>query len=223
MSETKYQKLITSYHKHKPKFYDHISLITQPLIDVQNATAKLIDDFDLDKAVGVQLDAVGLWVGIGRKIATPITGVYFSLDDEELGFDAGLWRGRFDAGGFTELDDDTYRTIIRAKIAANHWDGTTETLSDVYQIIFPDGKTKIFAVDNFDMTMSVYITGERITPVMKAVIELGYLDIKPSTVRIKNYTITTESGPLFGFDIDNEFISGFDTGAWGTLLGATHG
>ena len=73
------------------------------------------------------------------------------------------------------------------------------------------------------MTMSVYITGDRITPVMKAVIELGYLDIKPSTVRIKNYTITTESGPLFGFDIDNEFISGFDTGAWGTLLGSSHG
>ncbi|CAI0925841.1 replication protein P [Serratia proteamaculans] len=65
---------------------------------------------------------------------------------------------------------------------------------------------------------------------MKAVIELGYLDIKPPTahrppptVRIKHCTITTESGPLFGFDIDNEFISGFDKGAWGTLLGASHG
>ncbi|WP_261412950.1 DUF2612 domain-containing protein [Serratia quinivorans] len=45
-------------------------------------------------------------------------------------------------GGFTELDDDTYRTIIRAKIAANHWDGTTETLSDVYQIISPTGKRR---------------------------------------------------------------------------------
>ena len=32
--------------------------------------------------MGVQLDAVGIGVGIGRKIATPITGVYFSLDDE---------------------------------------------------------------------------------------------------------------------------------------------
>ncbi|MDW5512446.1 hypothetical protein AB6848_16130 [Serratia proteamaculans] len=62
-----------------------------------------------------------------------------------------------------------------------------------------------------------------ITPVMKAVIELGYLDIKPSIVRIKNCIITTESGPLFGFDIDNEFISGFDKGARGTLLGASHG
>ncbi|HFF9479185.1 TPA: DUF2612 domain-containing protein [Serratia marcescens] len=125
------------------------------------------------------------------------------------------------------VDDDGFATNAPVKMpfagVVNHWDGTTETLSDVYQIIFPDGKTKIFAVDNFDMTMSVYITGDHITPVMKAVIELGYLDIKPSTVRIKNYTITTESGPLFGFDIDNEFISGFDKGAWGTLLGASHG
>lgn len=218
MTETKYQRLIPSYNKHKPKFYDHISLITQPFVDIQNATTQQVTDFNLDIAVGVQLDAVGLWVGIGRQIAMPITGVYFSFDDDELGFDAGLWRGRFDAGGFTALDDDTYRTIIRAKIAANHWDGTTETLSEIYQKIFPDGKTKIFAVDNFDMTMSVYITGDSITPVMRAVISLGYLDIKPSTVRIANYTITTVPGPLFGFDIQNAFITGFDAGAWGASL-----
>jgi len=223
MSETKYQRLIPSYNKHKPKFYDHVALITQPFVDIQNALFQQVADFDLDNSVGVQLDAVGLWVGIGRNIATPITGVYFSLDDGELGFDAGIWRGRYDAGGFTALDDDTYRTIIRAKIAANHWDGTTETLSEIYQKIFPDGKTQIFAVDNFDMTMSVYIVGDSVTPVMRAVISLGYLDIKPSTVRIANYTITTVPGPLFGFDIQNDFITGFDSGAWGTSLRKSNG
>ncbi|WZB61444.1 DUF2612 domain-containing protein [Achromobacter xylosoxidans] len=25
------------------------------------------------------------------------------------------------------LDDDTYRLLLRAKIGANHWDGTLET------------------------------------------------------------------------------------------------
>lgn len=223
MTETKYQRLIPSYNKHQPKFYDHISLITQPFVNIQNATNQQVTNFDLDVAVGVQLDAIGLWVGIGRAIATPIYAVFFSLDDNSLGFDAGVWRGKYDTGGFTVLDDDTYRTIIRAKIAANHWDGTSETLSDIYQKIFPDGKTHIFAVDNFDMTMSVYISGNSITPVMKAVIDQGYLDIKPSTVRIKNYTITTAPGPLFGFDIQNEFISGLDTGAWGIPLGASNG
>lgn len=223
MSETKYQRLIPSYNKHKPKFYDHISLITQPFVDIQVATTQQITDFDLDAAIGVQLDAVGIWIGIGRNIATPINGVFFAFDDDDFGLDVGIWRGRYDKGGFTALDDGTYRTIIRAKIAANHWDGTTETLSEVYQKVFPDGKTKIFAVDNFDMTMSVYITGDSISQVMKEVIAQGYLDIKPSTVRIKNYTITTVPGPLFGFDIENDFIAGFESGAWGTPLRKSNG
>lgn len=218
MSETKYQRLITSYHKHKPKFYDHISLITQPFIDIQAATNQQVTDFDLDTAIGVQLDAVGLWIGIGRTIKTPIEGVFFALDVEAVGLDQGIWQGEFDAGGLTVLDDDTYRTILRAKIAANHWDGTTETLSDIYQAIFPDHKTRIFAVDNFDMTMDVFITGDAISAVMKAVIAQGYLDVKPSTVGIKSYTITSEPGRLFGLDIDNEFIAGLDTGVWGTEL-----
>ncbi|WP_447873677.1 DUF2612 domain-containing protein [Serratia fonticola] len=218
MSETKYQRLITSYHKHKPKFYDHISLITQPFIDIQAATNQQINDFDLDTAIGVQLDAVGIWIGISRTIKTPIEGVFFSLDIEGVGLDQGVWQGEFDAGGLTVLDDDTYRTILRAKIAANHWDGTTETLSDVYQAIFPDHKTRIFAVDNFDMTMDVFITGEDISAVMKAVIVQGYLDVKPSTVGIKSYTITSEPGQLFGLDVDNAFIAGLDTGVWGVEL-----
>lgn len=218
MSETKYQRLITSYHKHKPKFYDHISLISQPFIDIQAATNQQVNDFDLDTAIGVQLDAVGLWIGIGRTIKTPIEGVYFSLDVKAIGFDQGTWQGEYDAGGLTVLDDDAYRTILRAKIAANHWDGTTETLSDVYQAIFPDHKSRIFAVDNFDMTMDVFITGEDISAVMKAVIAQGYLDVKPSTVGIKSYTITSEPGQLFGFDIDNDFITGLDTGSWGISL-----
>ncbi|MBE0151513.1 DUF2612 domain-containing protein, partial [Serratia fonticola] len=59
MSETKYQRLITSYHKSKPRFYDHISLITHPLINLQRVTNGLLGDFDLDAAVGNQLDVLG--------------------------------------------------------------------------------------------------------------------------------------------------------------------
>lgn len=216
---TRYQGLITSYHRHKPKFFDHITLITQPFISIQNATNNLVADFDLDEAIGVQLDAVGLWIGIGRTVKIPIEGVFFSLDIDGVGADQGIWKGEFDAGdNITVLDDDTYRTILRAKIAANHWDGTTETLSDVYQAIFPDGNTRIFAVDNFDMTMDIFITGEGISAVMKAIIAQGYLDVKPSTVGIKSYTIVSEPGQLFGFDVDNNFIVGLDSGFWGIDL-----
>jgi len=35
-----------------------------------------------------------------------------------------------------------------------------------------------------------------------------------------NYTIVTsvDTAPLFGFDVNNQYIAGFDIGAWGTTL-----
>ncbi|MGC7970039.1 DUF2612 domain-containing protein, partial [Salmonella enterica] len=69
-------------------------------------------DFDLDQAIGVQLDAVGEWVGISRNITVPLAGVYFSFDIAGLGFDQGVWKGPFDPDtGLTTLDDDTYRLL----------------------------------------------------------------------------------------------------------------
>ncbi len=84
----------------------------------------------------------------------------FSLDTEKVGFDQGSWKRRFDAdSGFTELDDETYRFILRAKIRANHWNGTSEMLSEIYQGVIPDETVKIFFIDNQDMSMDVYLTG----------------------------------------------------------------
>ncbi|RUT64887.1 hypothetical protein CKG00_17310, partial (plasmid) [Morganella morganii] len=52
---------------------------------------------------------MGEWTGISRYISTPITGVYFSLDMDDIGLDQGVWKREFDAdSGFTELDDETY-------------------------------------------------------------------------------------------------------------------
>lgn len=56
---SKYTDLITNYHAGKPKFVDHVDLSTRPLIDVSAATAGLITAFDVDTAVGDQLDILG--------------------------------------------------------------------------------------------------------------------------------------------------------------------
>lgn len=200
MNETIYQRLMTSYHKSKPRFYDHISLITHPLINIQHVTTGLLKDFDLDTAAGSQLDVLGLWIGINREVVTPIVG-----------------NGIEPTKGSLRLDDETYRTVLRAKIQANHWDGTLETLDAIYQSIFTDGQVKVLAIDNFDMTMTIYFFGGDISPVLRAVIKSGYLDVKPEGVGVK-YVIA--DSPLFGFDLNNEFTTGFDSGAWGILLGA---
>jgi hypothetical protein len=74
---SKYTDLITNYHAGKPKFFDHVDLSTRPLIDVSAATAGLIT-FDVDTAVGDQLDILGKWIGVSRAVAAPITGVFLN-------------------------------------------------------------------------------------------------------------------------------------------------
>lgn len=193
MADNPYLKRVTSWHNNKPRYLDTIALLTQPFIDCQSVLAALPSAFGLDDAVGVQLDTLGLWVGVGRVVDSP------------------------DAGVIT-MDDDAYRMVLRAKIQANHWDGTMEELPGIYASLSPSLGATIFAVDNFDMTMDVFVSGTQLTPLMRAIIAMGLLDIKPEGVRVRNHIISSDTGKLFGFDIDNDFIAGFDQAVWGEDL-----
>lgn len=141
---TDYSGLITSEHNQRPKFMAVVEALAQPMVDLQNVLGSMPGEFDLDSAVGAQLDAVGEWVGISRVVNTPLTGVYFSFDTAGLGFDQGVWKGPFDPDtGLTRLDDETYRLVLRAKIGANHWDGTLESSKAILNAIFSVGDAPV--------------------------------------------------------------------------------
>lgn len=213
-----YLGLITALHRDKPKFTAMISAVSQSFVDAQAMFAGLVPGYDLDMAIGVQLDVVGLWVGVSRHIQTPLEGVYFSLDVVGLGFDEGIWKGPFDPdSGVTTLDDDTYRLLIRAKIGANHWDGTLESSAAILKLIFGD-ETHVFIQDNGDMSVDIGLSGIRPPAIFLALLTGGYIPIKPEGVRVNYYVIPNQDGPLFGFDVTNEYLSGFDSGIWGSLI-----
>ncbi|WP_334046126.1 DUF2612 domain-containing protein [Burkholderia cepacia] len=210
-----YTALITSEHSDKPRFMATVESLVQPLVDQMGVLQSMPGRFDLDNAVGVQLDDVGLWVGVSRKIRTPLTGVYFSFDIAGLGFDQGTWKGPFDPdSGLTVLDDDTYRLVIRAKIGANHWDGTLEQSAAILNSIF-DADTHVFIEDHQDMSMTIGIAGKVPPATFLALLSGGYIPLKPEGVRV-NYTVVTtvDGSPLFGFDMSNQLVAGFDVGAW---------
>lgn len=212
-----YLALITTEHSDKPKYMAMIQAVLAPVVDALNASQALPADFDLDQAIGTQLDIVGLWVGIGRRVNTPLVGVYFSLDTSGVGFDQGVWKGRFDPdSGVVELDDDTYRVLIRAKIGANHWDGTLGASKEILDLVFSGG-THVFIQDNQDMSMTIGVSGEIPSAISLALLTGGYIPIKPEGVRVDYYIVTSTDGPLFGFDISNEYTSGFDQGSWGAV------
>lgn len=250
--QSDYTGLITSEHADKQNFVAMVGAVAQAFVDGQNQLATIPSAYDLDQAVGVQLDAVGLWAGITRNVNTPLTGVYFSFDIAGLGFDQGVWQGPFDPStGITSLDDDTFRLLIRARIAANHWDGTLEGSAAILALIFQsniqypqiilsdgtevvvydttsgetiplvgysDQTTYVFIQDNQDMTITIGIAGVVPSALFLALLAGGYIPIKPEGVAA-NYVVTSINGdPIFGLDVQNQFIGGMDTGAWGTPL-----
>ena len=165
---SKYTELITNYHATKPKFLAHVDLMTRPLIDVAAATRGLITAFDIDSAVGVQLDILGLWIGRSRVVSQPISGVYFSWDTDGLGYDQGVWQGPYDPdSGYTSLSDDTYRIILKAKIAINNWDGRNDSLPPILDAATAGSGLKMQIVDNQDMTISVWVFPLSLTPFIR--------------------------------------------------------
>lgn len=220
---SKYVDLITSYHASKPLFVQHVDLSTRPLVDAASAMAGMTSDFDIDTAVGVQLDIIGEWVGRSRVVSEPITGVYFSFDTDGLGFEQGVWQGPYDPdSGFTKLSDEVYRVILKAKIAINNWDGTNDSLPDILNTALSGSGLAMQIIDNQDMTISVIVFPESdiadVSRELLAAIRQGYLTVKAAGV-LAGTIITPSTGTqMFGFDLDNEYFAGFDIGAWETNL-----
>ncbi len=186
MSDTNnYTGRLAGHYVDLERFVQAIYESTQPFGELKKAAETLPLEFDIDTAVGVQLDAVGERVGVSRKLKTPLEGVYFSFDEEDIGFDEGVWKDDYDpAEGMVSLDDEFYRLVIKAKIAANSWDGTNETLDDVLSIVFNEKiGTYASATDNQNMSMTIGLSGKRPTPVLLELLTKGYLDVKPGGVR----------------------------------------
>jgi hypothetical protein len=220
---TPYLDLVTSEHSDKPKYMAMLEVFLQPVADILQVQETFPGLYDLDVAVGVQLDAVGLWVGQSRFLTTPLTGVYFSFDDAELGFDLGTWLGPFDpTTGLVTLPDDTYRILLKAVIAANQWNGTIPQAYEIWNTLF-QGTLMIMIIDNQDMSMDYgVIPNGPLDAVTLALLTGGYLSLKPAGVRINNYFVPSEPGtPFFGFDAFTDAIAGFDTGSWATPLTPT--
>jgi hypothetical protein len=179
-----YLDLITDEHKQRPKFVATVTSSVAPFAKLQEVMKGFISDFDVDNAIGVQLDIVALWVGVTRRVAIPISGYYFSWDDVAAdGWDNGVWKGIGDPdSGFVNLPDDLFRSLIKAKIQANHWRGDIAGAYDIInEALSVNDVVKI--VDNQNMTMTVRVTSGALPAVEQAIVTAGYLPIKPAGVQ----------------------------------------
>lgn len=220
---SKYTGRITNYHAVKPHYFSHIDLSTRPFIDISGTLSGLTRAFDIDSAIGSQLDILGEWIGLSRVVRQPITGVYFSLDMDGLGFEQGIWQGPYDPDeGYTSLSDDTFRLILKAKIAINSWNGQNDSLPGILDMATAGSRLRMQIVDNQDMTISIRIFPDtdisNVSLEILAVIRQGYLTVKAAGVYSGDIEVPSTGARFFGFDIDNEYIGGFDESAWGVPI-----
>jgi len=143
----------------------------------------LIAAFDIDQAVGVQLDTLGVILGASRTVGfTPSGGVS------------------------PVLDDNTYRVYLKAKVIFNQWNGQADYLFTAWRRLFPGGR--IIITDNQNMTATIYTSGS-FTSIIQDLINNGYIVPRPETVQ---YNYIYGVLPKFGFDQNNSYIAGFDLG-----------
>lgn len=160
MAIDKYLKNITSQHRDKTKYMKWVRFLLGVLDDAYNCAKSIDINFNIDNAIGVQLDQLGEIIG-RKRILT-----FQPIDDY-----------------YPVMDDETYRLVLKTKIAMNNWDGLTESIYTIFSNIFDDLRLKI--KDGQDMSFEAVVYGF-VNPIRQDLIQNGYIIPKPEGVRI-NY------------------------------------
>lgn len=216
MSVDTYLDLIPSANRDKPDFLAMLTAYLQPLSDGIDLSVAMVDLFDLDTAVGSQLDDIGLWIGRSRYLTVPLTGVYFTYNTGP-GYNSGIYKGPFDPStGLVALPDSFYRLLLKATAAANQWDGTIPGAYAAYAILLQGTVFEVLIYDYQDMTMAFALLGGVPDAITAALFTGGYLSLKPDGVRVRDYIIPVVDGPVFGYSspVQNPNIAGYNVGAY---------
>lgn len=180
-----YLNKITSEHKIRPKYMATVAMLldyTDPSMEI---CLGMHSAFDVDTAVGVQLDVLGQYLGKPRNILYT-----------------------FEGGESSILSDEIYRVLIKATIIKNNWRGGISDLYDAWLQLFPN--IKISIRDNQDMTMDVTLVGE-IHPQIVSLVEHGYIIPKPQGVKVN---MQINNNPIFAYESDTDELAGYDKGEW---------
>ena len=187
-----YLKLVPWQHR-RPKFLALLKSILSGLVDAQNFAYNMGRRFDVDSAIGVQLEQIGEWVGLSRSAVEA-----------------------YNYSGIYPLPDGIYRNLIKAKIAANHWDGTIPGAYEAWESAFR--KQSILAIeDHQDMSMSMYLIGIDGSGIFKEVIKQGLISFKPAGVRIRYLFSDPYGSKFFAWGPETEIFAGWGKGHWASV------
>jgi hypothetical protein len=217
-----YTARITSEHTDKSDYVQTVSISVQPMVEIIGVIDNFTSNFDIDFAIGVQEDAVGVRVGRDRYVTVPFD-VYFSIGVAGLGLGQGVLKGPFDpVTGLTKLPDDIYRLVLYAKVKADMWDGTIPGAYDAWNTLLSTQTGSFVLIQDWgDSSFGVVLVGVSPLPLTTAIFQSSGLDkdLKPSTMsgplfQASVFPAAVVGGtPVFGIGVESTEIAGIGVGA----------
>jgi len=213
-----YLNLLILQYSDLPKAEQTITALIAKYEEVYNVILQFEEAFDVDTAVGVQLDTIGKVVGLNRTVPDVIPKVYFGFADTpntDTFSKAPFFRTFDNTLTDTQLNDSDYRFFIKAKIAKNvvtaKMIDDDLSIQDAIAFMFGDAA---YVSDNQDMTMTLYIDETYPTRLLTFLSALNLIP-RPQAVGIK-YAIIISS-KTFGFN-NNPNAVGFEQGKFARVI-----
>lgn len=167
-----YKDLLLYQYINQPKARDTIGLLcSQALIDL--LPIEINKAFDIETAVGPQLDILGEYIGFNRVINTAIARDYFTLDDyvtpvtnsygftsyldATLNINASMYEYILTIYSLSTLSDDEYRILLKLKLLSNVSQNCSYGVNELLNEVFGSG---VVLFDQFDMTISYFVKTE---------------------------------------------------------------
>ena len=205
-----YTLLLIKQYWEKPKARAEIELKLRKYKEVSELLKSIPVQFDVDLAIGNQLDVLGRIVGVSRLAPGQLPKIFFGfLENEEAeGFsdmfnvvkEGAPFFNKYGAEYTTsELDDVQYRQLIKNKIANNNTSAfmASDEHISIQEAIMGAFKGKAYVVDEQNMTLTLYISRSFPIEEVRMLILLNLLP-KPQGVQYR-IIIQAEVGETFGF------------------------
>lgn len=224
---------VTEAFKEKPVFDIYVQILTRAQIGLENTFKDLLQLRDIDTATGAQLDIIGRIVGQDRELIAADLYDFFGMQGALNAFPMGdrnnptiggvFYSFGIDLGGNVELDDDTYRLFIRAKIFKNITASTPEQFVRAIKLIF--GIEQVAIIEDGDGVATVLL-GAQLTNLQRVLLTyISYSQGYPSRLIPKTVGVRINFGEYlpqgyFGFS-DSPGALGFGdiSGTYGYGLG----
>jgi hypothetical protein len=215
-----YKDLLLYQYINAPNARSTIGLLcSQAIVDL--LPIEINKAFDIDTAVGLQLDILGEYIGFSRTINTAIARDYFTLDEyvttvpvpygltsylsSTLNANVSMYEYIERSYSTTTLVDSEYRILLKLKLLSNISQNCLYEINAILHEVFGDS---VVVFDQFDMTISYFVTTE-VSRIMGIALDQNLLP-KPMAVLISG---------LFSLDIITDLwgLTAYESTSWSTI------